>query len=573
MIDDRLTSDPGSLFQKLQERYGLGQDPLAMEHPFFPGAQRQHTLETLRHLSAFGDMALVVTGARGSGKTRLLAELVRGESERLDFQRLEVADCHSEQALCDRLLRIAHHGLGAGRSPRDAIFGFFRWSETATSRGRRIVLLIDDADHMPTALIQLLLTAYCRGDRSQGALPVLAGAESLVTDLAEASGLESYVHPLRLRPLNREELADYLRPRLQKAGGDTADLLSGTRLKKLHELSQGSFGRLKRTAPAVWLDMAGHQPAAVARRRSFNVRSLLIPLALVVLLGVSWLVVSWQYDATVASQETASEPPAERKTVRLGPGAEEWAEAADHPADADAAESGAAGTMARANPEAPGTSAADAGADGESATPVPVESDDDVQRASPVDESAVSSEGAATDVAEDASALSGAAPGAADDEAAVGEPSETLSETVPTQGPSGPDAEEEDAVTPEASRPAEAPPADGAQSNDLSQPAEEAPAFQPDLPQRFRDVAPLRTESGVTAQFIAGFEEATAIDFLNQHPDVTELVYTRSTRQGKPWYVVIYGRFPSREEARAAIARLPGNLARHDVWIRSLSGL
>lgn len=75
MTDSSLTSDPGSLFQRLQARYGLGQDPLAMDVPYFQGAQRQYALETVRHLAAFGDMALLITGARGAGKTLSLIHI------------------------------------------------------------------------------------------------------------------------------------------------------------------------------------------------------------------------------------------------------------------------------------------------------------------------------------------------------------------------------------------------------------------------------------------------------------------------------------------------------------------
>ena len=166
MTEERLNSlDGGGLFPRLQQRYGLRANPLEMETPFFPDAMRHHALEALRHLCGFGDMALLLTGAAGSGKSRLLAELVRSESSRVDFHRIPASALTSAQALVRDLKTIAKSGMGSDGNPRDLVYRFFKWSESRVRKGQRMVLLIDDADRAPVELLRLILSAYLASER------------------------------------------------------------------------------------------------------------------------------------------------------------------------------------------------------------------------------------------------------------------------------------------------------------------------------------------------------------------------------------------------------------------------
>ena len=222
MTEESLNSlDGGGLFPRLQQRYGLRANPLEMETPFFPDAMRHHALEALRHLCGFGDMALLLTGAAGAGKTRILAELVRSESSRLDFHRIPAAALTSAQALARDLKAVARSSLGQEDSPRDLVYQFFRWSESRVRKGQRMVLLIDDADRAPTELLRLILSAYLASERGSSAVPVFAGTDNLVQMLGLDNSSTS-VHQIHLRPLTKDEIVAYLEPRVHAAGGKTA---------------------------------------------------------------------------------------------------------------------------------------------------------------------------------------------------------------------------------------------------------------------------------------------------------------------------------------------------------------
>lgn len=534
--------EAGGLFPRLQERFGLREDPLAMEAPFFPDAQRQHALETLRHLCGFGDMALLLTGAKGAGKTRILAELVHSESARLAFHSIDAEALTSPQALAKQLLTIAYQGLGAGGSPQDAVFGFFRWSESATRKGRRLVLLIDNADRVPPELIRLILAAHQAADTSQCAVPVFSGPDSLVAMAAldnESSG-DAATHQIHLQPLVQDEMFAYLEPRVHRAGGKVSELLSTRNMAQINELSQGSFGRLKRVTPAVWLGIAS---SPTRKGRFDSLPGLRWPALAILLLGASWWLVSQQYDSVSATDKQgigSAEPERIRSTISLGP---------DRPAnDLAGNEASQAKKPLAVQPSLAKTTQ-------HPALPVTTEP---LRQPSP-------------EVAEAIGPQQGSLPDAAGTDADENNEAASLSADVESPE-SGADSEVPvSAISP--SRPAEPKAESGVPPGTDKAPVagQSAPVFKPARADRFVPLATLHGKTGYTAQMIAGYEESTAVRFLEQYSGVATLQYTRTQRKGRGWFVVFYGHEESRPAMAKALTKLPKSLREHDSWVRAIN--
>lgn len=76
-----------------------------------------------------------------------------------------------------------------------------------------------------------------------------------------------------------------------------------------------------------------------------------------------------------------------------------------------------------------------------------------------------------------------------------------------------------------------------------------------------------------TIQLAAGSNEAAVIQVKRQETLPDELAVAKTLRNGKPWFVLVYGSFASKASARDTIGRLPASLRQSGPWVRSFSSL
>lgn len=542
---------------RLRERFALVRDPFAEDSGFFyTGARRQHSLETLRHLCCFGDMVLLLSGSRGAGKTRTLAELCRREKGQLDFRLLPASQLTSIRALAACLLAQANSELPLGQSAELVVSGFFRWSETAARKDRRMVLLVDDANRVPSEVLKALISAFRAADRSQAAVPLLAGEDPIVRQLTGDDATESapWLHQIHLKPLGVDDIADYIDQAMKFGGAERYEAPSAAQLKQIRTQSDGVLGRLRRATPAVLTGMsqsAGAAPKTKPRSpKKAGGFGLARWAALVVLLMlVSYLVMSWFYkspgqaDSTTKTLVIPERPMVHMAQPNPGPSASAMNDGADSASQEKAPSSEP--SPSKVAPAAAPSVATKAPEKTANAPETPV-----VQ---PSEEKSAETSGAAV-----------AGPGAAVDGESSGKekmPQAAVEKPAPTET----QATAKPAPSVSKSQVAASIPA-------LERKRASPPAFSPALPSHYEAVSVLKSQGAYTIQMSAGHNESTAIDFIHRHASVS-LVYTRSSYKGKPWYVVVHGTYRDSQAAHKALDQLPEAMRKQGPWVRRTAGL
>lgn len=251
-----------ALMQQLKKHFDLQIDPFSEGSQFFfEGAQRQHNLETLRHLASFGDMVLFLIGDKGAGKTFLLKKLVSAAFKELNVVYL---DCESLLHEKHGHSNVSFHaclgslGLNADASEPSKVLNCLlkECHRLVAAEGVRTLFIFDNADKLPTKELQAYYD-FCKKLPNESALIMLfAGQGSLMQTAKTGSNLEqeAWFHQVQLKPFSQPDVVAYLSQALQNAGYENYFELTEAQEQQLLELGKGLPGRINRLFPSVVLE-------------------------------------------------------------------------------------------------------------------------------------------------------------------------------------------------------------------------------------------------------------------------------------------------------------------------------
>jgi DamX protein len=541
--DDDLVED--HLLADYRQRYGLSEDPFAHDYsfPLFTGAGRRQLLDQLLHLCQFSNSLLVVLGEYGVGKTRLAHAFMDSLSDQDQICFLSLSSGHSLEKI---LLSITQSfGIDAGdAASTEALLvhleAFIAEEAVSESDGLAVVVL-DNAhllDDKSISVITSLLSSFPQQNRLHLAL---FGESQLMTRLRRASPENLLVNDFYVQPFGLLETVDYLNFRMEMADYLGPEIFTEVLVEPWWRQSPGQLNVLQGLAEEHLLQSVTSKP--VAYRRPLPVIHIVAISVLIAVVGLVFLYMG------------ESKSPVAAKPL---PTADAITPTASQPAY-ESSTSSVPSSLELTSTDTPVQPLLQT-------LPQPLQPNQQVQPIAPP---------------------------------------EQVSPTVEAVTPYDDLPKEE--VIPLAQLPTQPPqaqPISEPVATPVLEPSPVAPAESVPVPQQAtvvpeKKIAP-PVEPGVvkpavksvststigagaqerkilswspseyTIQLLGVSSEKAARDFVAAQANKTELLVFKSKRQGKDWFVVITGRFPSSGQARQGISALPASQREAGPWPRDL---
>lgn len=538
-----------ALLEQLCTHFDLAHEPFTPASSFFyGGGQREHVLETLRHLAIFGDQVLFLTGSKGAGKTRIIDEFIRRHAEEIDVVSLAAGAGQSGETSIHRFALLSDVPQVKGEPARQILQRLIqKFDQIHQSSGQRTLLVIDDADLLPKEELRLYVSMFRDLPPETGAVLLLVGSEELLDAAVAGSNIarDEWFHQIPLKPLSAEEVVAYLQGWLEASGYRGHLNLGESQAAHLVEMGRGMPGRINRLFPGLVLGAQAPEPAPRVRIGLSSQAMMLLVGGVFVLCFVAVALRYELFSTTEKAPESVTgvvldEP--ESTEIMPDPDAEARLQSID----------AAMKSLAQEEP----LEALDAVPE-----PLPAEAPPSVPmqevviQKAPVEVPPLPQEPLPAEVVQpEPEPVPEVEPEAT---AQTPEPKAELPRVEQPVQEKTPEPASAPKVTPVANAEADAP----------------VSGFAPGA-QRPADWVRSQAPKAYTAQVLASVSEDAVRKFISSNKDARhELYYIKTRLKDKDWFVVLYGVYPNRSAATAALAKAPKKIRDQTPWLRSFDSL
>jgi len=225
--------------------YGLSAKPFQLNPDprfFFGSSVHRRALAYLRYGLSQAEGFIVITGGIGTGKTTLVRSLLA----ELDPETVVAAQLVTTQLEADDLLRmvVASFELPhASLSKAELIKRFEMFLRDCANDGKRVLLLVDEAQNLPTrSLEELRMLSNFQVAETPLLQSFLLGQEEFRANL-QAPGMEQLcqrvIASCHLSPLNVQETRSYIEHRLHVVGWRNRPRFADEAYQVIHRYTRG----------------------------------------------------------------------------------------------------------------------------------------------------------------------------------------------------------------------------------------------------------------------------------------------------------------------------------------------
>jgi general secretion pathway protein A len=234
--------------------FGLHEKPFSLTPDpayFYRSDSHANAIDLIRHGIGQQTGPIVVTGISGAGKTTLCRTVLE-ELDRNTFTALVLNPYLSDEALLLLVLQdfgvISRDEVERGRVTRIATSDLRRtlvdFLQSLTALGARAILIVDEAQKLPPAVMQQIRKLAALEDGGRPLLQIVLAGQPNLRDtlrLPELRDLDARVAiRYRLRPLVLEETAAYVTHRLAIAGARSTATFTPKAMQQVHRASGGN---------------------------------------------------------------------------------------------------------------------------------------------------------------------------------------------------------------------------------------------------------------------------------------------------------------------------------------------
>lgn len=506
--------------------YGLRSDPFSDETNFlFITPQIKKTLRLFDHLVGFSQKLILLTGTEGLGKTKVLDQFLkqRGQQDKLCYMVALKLDTPNQV-----LREISdEYGVTVAESAttEEISAGLDHFLQEVAEDGENCLLVLDDAHLFELSVLQVLAELALR---HPGAINLILCGESVLHDklcsmpLVHQNSQLIYHHPLS--PFTLKDCKQYIQELFEQHGEQADELFADSDFLRIYQQSQGFPRQVIKNAQKT-LEQGVER--LLRSRRSNRLKLVYGGTLAAAVLAVS--VLFWDGDEmpeAVADVEPEQPVVTLRRIERQAP----------IQANMGTGFTGGRSGMTLSGMPGGAVALTETGSQGFQTEPQ--------QELIDTQTSFSLTEKSEVGVEKESLVIEHAAPS---------EESSVVTETVTLAAIATPNKKTEIA---------------GGSDRERVQESSENELFTGN------EKAILEfNENDYTVQLLGSRHEKSILTVLEGLESDERYRYFRTEHQGGPWFVLIYGNFPGREQAAAAAAGLPDKLRPKSAWIRQVSGI